>query len=322
MVVAADLAVTARDLTKRFGDHDVIRGLTFGVQRGTILGVVGASGGGKTTLMRMLLGLLRPTSGELTVFGHPPHELSAGDRRRFGYAPQLFAYSPDLSVAENMRFAASMYGMSWGRRSPRIRQALDLVNLWDARKRVGRDLSGGMQKRLQLAATLVHDPDIIFLDEPTAGIDPVLRATFWDHFRTLRDDGKTLVITTQYVTESEYCDGILALRDGRIVGRGTPAEVRRDVLGGEVVHIAGAGLDRQLPALVDGVVGVRTVRWLDAGTVEVIVDRAAEAVLALRVALDAAGIAEYEIAEQHPNFDDVFVRMMQGADGATPPPSD
>lgn len=322
MVVAADLAVTARDLTKRFGDHDVIRGMTFEVSRGTILGVVGASGGGKTTLMRMLLGLLRPTTGELTVFGRRPHELSAKDRRRFGYAPQLFAYSPDLSVAENMRFAASMYAMSWRGRGPRIRQALDLVNLWDARKRVGRDLSGGMQKRLQLAATLVHDPDIIFLDEPTAGIDPVLRATFWDHFRTLRDAGKTLIITTQYVTESEYCDGILALRDGRIVGRGTPAEVRRDVLGGEVVHITGPSLDRQLPALVDDVAGVRTARWLNAGTVEVIVDRAAEALSPIRSALDAAGIVGCEVVEAHPNFDEVFVRMMQGGDPSAPPPNE
>jgi len=165
MTEASNLAVAAQDLTKRFGDHDVIRGVSFEVRRGAIMGVVGPSAGGKTTIMRMLLGLLRPTSGELRVLSMRPHELTATDRDRIGYSPQLFALSPDLSVAENMRFAASIYGMRWSgpERSTKIRSALDLVNLWDARSRVGQNLSGGMQKRLQLAATLVHDPEIVFL---------------------------------------------------------------------------------------------------------------------------------------------------------------
>jgi len=311
-------AITARNLCKRFGDHDVIRDVGFEVRRGSILGVVGASGGGKTTLMRMLLGLLRPTSGDLTVFGRQPFDLSPEERGKLGYAPQLFAYSPDLSVAENMRFAASIYAMPWFGRAARIRVALDLVNLWEARGRVGRDLSGGMQKRLQLAATLVHDPDLIFLDEPTAGIDPVLRATFWEHFRVLRDEGKTLVVTTQYVTESEYCDEILALRNGQLVASGAPETVRRQVMGGDIVLVTAAALDRQAFGVIEGVEGVRQVRWLDGNTVEAVVDQAGSAVPALVGALNTAGICDVEVREEHPSFDEVFVRLMRGTEQTMP----
>jgi ABC-2 type transport system ATP-binding protein len=314
---AADPAVVARDLTKRFADHEVIRGISFEVRRGEIMGIVGASGGGKTTVLRMLLGLLPPSSGELRVLGRQPHEFSSRDRDRIGYSPQLFASSPDLSVAENMRFAASLYAMRWSRQAQRIRTALELVDLWEARSRVGSELSGGMQKRLQLAATLVHEPELIFLDEPTAGIDPVLRATFWDHFRHLRDEGRTLIVTTQYVTESEYCDDILALRDGRIVASGPPAAVRKRVMGGEVVRVEGPSLDGRALATVEAVAGVRQVRRLDGETLEVVVEDAGQAMPALLSGLQAAGITVRDVREEHPSFDEVFVRLMRGADGAS-----
>src|SRR4051812_41197962 len=165
-------AVVAVDIGKRFGDRDVVQGLSFEVQRGTIFGIIGPSGGGKTTTVRMLLGVMRPTSGDLRVLGREPHRFRRRDRERLGYMPQLFVLFPELSVMENIGFAASIYGMGlWGR-GKRIRRTLELVELWDARKRPAGLLSGGMQRRLELAATLLHNPDVIFLDEPTAGIDP------------------------------------------------------------------------------------------------------------------------------------------------------
>jgi len=189
-------AVVAVDIGKKFGERDVVEGLSFEVQRGTIFGIIGPSGGGKTTTMRMLLGVLRPTSGDLRVQGREPYKFRRRDRERLGYMPQQFVLFPELSVLENMGFSASIYGMGlWGR-SKRIRRTLELVELWDARSRPAGLLSGGMQRRLELAATLVHNPEVIFLDEPTAGIDPVLRAKFWDHFRALRDEGRTLIVTT------------------------------------------------------------------------------------------------------------------------------
>ena len=218
---AGDLALSAVEIGRTFGDQEVVKGLSFEVERGTIFGIVGPSGGGKTTTVRMLLGVLRPTSGTLTVLGREPARFRRRDRERLGYMPQLFVLFPELSVHENLDFAASVYGMSWFGRGKRLRRVLDLVELWDARKKPAAQLSGGMQRRLQLACTLVHNPEVIFLDEPTAGIDPVLRARFWEHFRELRDAGRTLIVTTQYVTEAEYCDRVLVLKDGQHVAEGT-----------------------------------------------------------------------------------------------------
>ena len=220
----------------------MVQGLSFEVKRGTIFGVIGPSGCGKTTTIRMLLGVMRPTSGELRVLGREPHKFRRRDRERLGYMPQQFVLFPELSVSENMGFAASIYGMSFFGRGNRIRRTLELVELWDARSRPAGQLSGGMQRRLELAATLIHDPDVLFLDEPTAGIDPVLRSKFWDHFRALRDEGRTIIVTTQYVTEAEYCDEILVLREGQKVAIGTPDAVRQMAMGGEVVTVSGPDL--------------------------------------------------------------------------------
>jgi ABC-2 type transport system ATP-binding protein len=302
--------VVAVDIGKRFGDLDVVQGLSFEVQRGTIFGIIGPSGCGKTTTVRMLLGVLRPTSGDLRVLGRQPHRFRRRDRERLGYMPQQFVLFPELSVMENMGFAASIYGMSLFGRGRRIRRTLELVELWDARDRPAGQLSGGMQRRLELAATLVHNPEVIFLDEPTAGIDPVLRAKFWDHFRALRDEGRTLIVTTQYVTESEYCDEILVLRDGQKVATGTPEEVRRMAIGGEVVTVAGPNLDRQAVAAIREVEGVHTVSWDGHDRLKVIVEDAGSTMPVLVEALRGANVEVDEVSEEHPSFDDVFVQLM------------
>jgi ABC-2 type transport system ATP-binding protein len=306
-----DPAVVAVEIGKRFGDRDVVEGLSFEVQRGTIFGLIGPSGCGKTTTIRMLLGVLRPTAGDLRVLGRQPHKFRRRDRERLGYMPQQFVLFPELSVLENMGFAASIYGMSFFGRGGRIRRTLDLVELWDAKDRPAGQLSGGMQRRLELAATLVHNPDVIFLDEPTAGIDPVLRAKFWDHFRALRDEGRTLIVTTQYVTESEHCDEILVLQDGRRVALGTPEEVRRLAMGGEVVTVAGPNLDRHAVTAIRAVEGVQKVSWDGQDQLKVIVEDAGSTVPVLVEALRAADIDVDEVSEQHTSFDDVFVQLME-----------
>ena len=315
-----DPAVVAVHVSKRYGDTDVVQGLTFEVERGQIFGIIGPSGSGKTTTMRMLLGVLRPTTGDLRVIGRQPHRFRRRERERLGYMPQLFVLFPELSVSENLNFAASVYGVSWFGRGKRIRQALEFVELWDARNRPASKLSGGMQRRLELAATLLHNPEVVFLDEPTAGIDPVLRAKFWDHFRELRDQGRTLIVTTQYVTESEYCDRILAMKDGQMVAIGTPEEVRRRAMGGEVVHVAGPDLNRQAIALMREVPGVRRVRRLEHDRLELIVEDAGPLVPVLLDTLRMAHVEVDEVTEQRPSFDDVFVRLMEADDaGVTRP---
>jgi ABC-2 type transport system ATP-binding protein len=314
-LASGDAAVVAEDLGRKFGDQEVVRNLTFEVKRGTIFGIIGPSGGGKTTTMRMLLGVLRPSSGTLRVLDREPARFRRRDRERLGYMPQLFVLFPELSVAENMGFAASIYGMAFFGRGRRIRRVLELVDLWDARDKTASQLSGGMQRRLELAATLIHNPEIIFLDEPTAGIDPVLRARFWEHFRDLRDQGRTLIVTTQYVTEAEYCDEILVLRDGAAVANGTPEDVRRKAMGGEVVTVTGEQLDWRATSVIREVEGVSDVRWESPTRLDVIAEDAGPTVPVLIEALREAGIEVDEVTEQHPSFDDVFVRLMEDGDG-------
>ncbi len=310
-----ELAVLAAGVSKRFDDKDVVQDLTFQIGRGQIFGIVGPSGCGKTTTIRMMLGVLKPSGGELLLMGRPPHLFRRRDRQRLGYMPQLFVLFPELSVWENLNFAASIYGMGWFSRGKRLESALDIVELGDARSRPAGQLSGGMQRRLELACVLVHEPDVLFLDEPTAGIDPVLRAKFWDHFRELRDAGRTLIITTQYVTESEYCDRVAVMRDGRLIAIGSPEEVRRQAMGGEAIRVTGPDLDRRAVTAIRGVEGVIRVRRSDDDALEVIAEDAGRAVPDLLEALAAADVEVTEVEEQRPSFDDVFVRLMEAAGG-------
>jgi len=303
-------AVSADGIAKKFGDNTVVNDLSFDVKRGTIFGIIGPSGCGKTTTVRMLLGVLRPTAGKLDVMGREPHKFRRRDRENLGYMPQKFVLFPELSVTENMGFAASIYGMPFWGRGKRIRRTLDLVELWDARSRPAGQLSGGMQRRLELAATLIHNPEIIFLDEPTAGIDPVLRAKFWEHFRALRDEGRTIIVTTQYVTESEYCDEILVLKDGEKIEIGTPDEIRQRAMGGEVVIVAGADLTSRALVAIREVAGVKSVNWAGRDRLKVIVEDAGSAVPVLIETLRTANIEVEEVSEQHASFDDVFVQLM------------
>lgn len=303
-------AVVAADIGKVFGDNTVVQGLSFEVQHGTIFGIIGPSGCGKTTTVRMMLGVTRPSAGTLRVLEREPHKFRRRDRERLGYMPQHFVLFPELSVLENMGFAASIYGMSIFGRGKRIRRNLELVELWDARDRPAGQLSGGMQRRLELAATLVHNPQVLFLDEPTAGIDPVLRAKFWEHFRALQNEGRTLIITTQYVTESEYCDEILVLRDGQKVATGTPEDVRRLAMGGEVVTVVGADLNRQAVTAIRAIPSVLRVNWSGSDRLNVVVEDGGLAVPLILDALREINVEVDEVSEEHVSFDDVFVHLM------------
>ena len=162
----------------------------------------------------MLTGTLGRTNGEITVLGEDPMHFTRGVRGKLAYMPQLFSLYEDLSAQENVGFVAALYGIGPFRRTGRIKRALEVVDLLDARHVLARDLSGGMQRRLELACALVHDPEVLFVDEPTAGIDPILREAIWDELRRLQSEGRTLVVTTQYVSEAEYCDQVALIPTG------------------------------------------------------------------------------------------------------------
>jgi ABC-2 type transport system ATP-binding protein len=296
---------------KRFDEAWAVRGLSFAIGSGTIFGLFGPSGSGKTTTLRLLLGLLGPDEGEPRVLGRPPGQFDAASRRKIGYLPQQFVLYPELSVQENLELAASLYGVGWFKRRGAIRRALHFVELWEHRRKVGSALSGGMKRRLQLAAALLHGPELLVVDEPTAGIDPILRAKVWDRFRELREAGNTIVVTSQYVSEAEYCDQIAVLGRGQLVAQGTPEQVRQQALGGELVLVTADGLTRDLVGALTALEGVRGARRPSYEQLELIVERADRAIPRLLAALADSGAEVKQVTQTRPNFDEVFVRLME-----------
>jgi ABC-2 type transport system ATP-binding protein len=306
--------------TKRFGDETAVDGITLNVDPGTILGVIGPSGAGKTTTIRMLTGALAPTEGAVQVLGEDPRRFSRRTRERIGYMPQLFSLYPDLTARENVDFVASLFGILWRTRHRRTREVLELVDLWDVRGRRAGALSGGMQRRLELAGALVHDPALLFLDEPTAGIDPLLRATIWDELHRLRDAGRTLLVTTQYVNEAEACDSVALISGGRLIALATPDELRREAVGGDIVEVETTGVVDGL-ALSD-LKHVHKVEQDGPRRLRFTVDDAAIATPDIVEAIAARGGEVATAREARPSFDDVFAALVERDRAAHASPAD
>ena len=301
--------VFVEGVSRGFGDVTALDDVTLSVRPGTILGVIGPSGSGKTTLVRILTGTLAPTSGTVRVLGEEPRHFRRQTREQIGYMPQLFVLYPDLTAAENVSFVASLFGLLWRRRHRRVREVLEFVGLWDARGRRAKDLSGGMQRRLELACALVHEPRLMFVDEPTAGLDPVLRQTIWQEFRRLRDEGATLVVTTQYVGEAEYCDQVAVLDVGRLIALDAPEQLRRQALGGEVIEIeTEAAFDA---AALRGTPGVLEIRQSAPRRFLVIADEAGAATPRVLEHIAGLGGTVASSSEYRPSFDEVFTSLVE-----------
>lgn len=310
---ANSAVVDAEGLTKKFGDEHAVRELSLRIRPGTVFGFIGPSGCGKTTTVRLLTGILRPTYGTVRVLGRAPHEFTTATRARIGYMPQLSVLYPNLSLWENLNFVGSIYGIPLRRRN-RLRRALEFVELYEDRKKRLRDTSGGMQRRLALAASLVHDPELLFLDEPTAGIDPMLRRKFWDHFDDLKQQGRTLMVTTQYVGEAAYCDLIGVMSEGRLLMIDTPDGLRHRAFGGEVLQVVAATrVDRTTVAELraeDFVIDAER-QGADGRSVRIVVDHADTAVPRLQHWFESHEVNVASVQHDMPPFDDVFVKLVE-----------
>jgi ABC-2 type transport system ATP-binding protein len=301
--------IVADGVTRAFDDHIAVKDVSFEVYPGTILGVVGPSGSGKTTTIRMLTGTLGRTAGQITVLGQDPMHFSRHVRGRIAYMPQLFSLYPDLSAQENVGFVAALYGIGPFRRRRLIRRALEVVDLTDVRHRLARDLSGGMQRRLELACALVHSPDVLFIDEPTAGIDPMLRQSIWDELHDLRGQGRTLMVTTQYVAEAEYCDRVALIVDGELVALDEPEALRQMVFGGDVLQIdTTRAVD---PDMLADASGVTRVRQTTPRQLFVTVEDAASLTPRIIDTLRQHGAEVAGIEEHQPTFDEVFTGLVE-----------
>lgn len=306
-----DKPIWVKDLTKEFGDQIVVKGISFAVTSGTVFGFIGPSGSGKTTTMRMLTGIYHPTSGEVQILGHAPGVFPRRERERIGYMPQNFVLYPDLSVWENLKFAAKIYGVGFGR-SKRMKELLNFVELTEHRNKRVRNISGGMQRRLSLATTLTHKPDLLFLDEPTTGLDPVLRKKFWDYFHNLKENGTTIFVTTQTVSDADQCDLVGLMVEGRLVAVDTPDGLRRQALGGEVIILsANDRIEYQHMQLLSQLPFVKRAERSGENKVHITVEDAATAIPEL-VEWSQRNSLNVESTQQYiPNFDDVFVMLIR-----------
>lgn len=223
MATTAAPAVVLRDVRKSFGEVTALDGISFQVERGELYGFLGPNGAGKTTAIRVLLGLTRRDAGSAQVLGAdaPPRSVI----HRVGFVPQEPALYRDLSVRQNLELFADIFGLPRARWAERFGEVLAFVNLAEKQDTLVRELSGGMVRRTSIAVAMVHDPDLLVLDEPTVGVDPELRASFWKHFEDLKGRGKSILITTHYVDEARRCDRVGFVRAGRLVAEGPPTEL-------------------------------------------------------------------------------------------------
>ncbi|MGD2143884.1 MAG: ABC transporter ATP-binding protein [Anaerolineae bacterium] len=245
----AHSAIVARGLTKKFGDFIAVDNIDFQVRRGEIFGFLGPNGAGKTTTIRMMLGLLSPTAGTVQVLGVPVSERPEALRPRVGYMAQRFSLYNDLTVLQNLRFYGRAYGVDDRILKERIQEALRMTSL-DGREHVHtRDLSGGWRQRLALNAAILHRPELVFLDEPTAGVDPVSRQAFWDLLYRLVAEGITVFVTTHYMDEAEHCHRLAFIQRGELIAMGSPEEIKRDVMSGGVLEINSDNTARAMQVL-------------------------------------------------------------------------
>lgn len=304
-------SIVAERLRKQFAGKEVLHNLSLSITQGSIFGLFGPSGSGKSTCIHLCCGHLRPDGGWLRVLGEEPIWFTSETQRRIGYAAQQFTLSLDLTTAANVSFVAGLYGIPEWQSGPHVRAVLELLELWEARNMRARTLSGGMRRRLTLASALVHNPDLLFADEPTANLDPILRGRVWQEFRRRAADGATLMITTQYIDEAEYCDRIGLMYRGTLIAEGHPAELRRLAFGGDLIDVV---VGDQTPGYLAGlskIAGVRRTETSPDRALRLVADDAQRAIPQLLQALQTSGAEVHSVAAYQPTFDEVFVRLIK-----------
>ena len=298
--------ILVENLTRRFGDFVAVDHISFSVNAGEIVGYLGPNGSGKTTTIRMLLGLLEPSDGQATVLGFDAFRQSEQVRARSGYMSQKFALYDDLTVWENLTFYGGVYGI---RERKSIEATLDLVGLAGHEAELARGLSAGWRQRLALAIALVHQPRLLFLDEPTSGVDPAARRLFWDLIYVLAAQGVTIFVTTHYMDEAEYCGRVGIMREGKLLAMDTPAELKRTVIPGDIWELQVEPLQKGLEACAsyDGVLRV----GLAGDHLKVITERGLSE-RQLRAGIRTNGLVILALERGEPTLEDVFLSLAKG----------
>jgi ABC-2 type transport system ATP-binding protein len=298
-----EAVIIVENLTRRFGDFIAVDHINFDVHQGEVVGYLGPNGSGKTTTIRMLLGLLEPSAGKATVLGFDAFRQSEQVRASAGYMSQKFAIYDDLTVLENLTFYGGVYGI---RDKARIIRTLELVGLNGHNATLTRSLSAGWRQRLALGIALVHEPKLLFLDEPTSGVDPTARRAFWDLIYELAEGGVTILVTTHYMDEAEYCERVGVMRDGKLLAMDTPLNLKKNIISGDVWEVYAEPLQDGLAVLpdVDGVVRV----GLAGDHLRTITEKGMKKDVLLK-ALKEKNINVRDVVVGEPTLEDVFISL-------------
>ena len=299
----SDAVVRVENLTRRFGEFVAVDHVNFEVGAGEIVGYLGPNGSGKTTTIRMLLGLLAPSDGKAIVLGFDAFRQSEDVRARAGYMSQKFALYDDLTVMENLVFYGGVYGI---RDKERIKATIELVGLNGHESTLTRSLSAGWRQRLALGIAVVHQPKLLFLDEPTSGVDPTARRAFWDLIYEMAESGVTILVTTHYMDEAEYCERVGIMRDGKLLAMDTPSKLKETVVPGDVWEVFAEPLRSGLTALhgVDGVLRV----GLAGDHLRTITERGKKKEELIKVLKDK-GVNVSNVVAGEPTLEDVFLSL-------------
>jgi ABC-2 type transport system ATP-binding protein len=299
----SETVIRVENLTRRFGDFVAVDHVNFDVHAGEVVGYLGPNGSGKTTTIRMLLGLLEPTEGKATVLGFDAFRQSEQVRVRAGYMSQKFAIYDDLTVLENLTFYGGVYGIT---DKARIKQTLELVGLNGHNFTLTRSLSAGWRQRLALGIALVHEPKLLFLDEPTSGVDPTARRAFWDLIYELAENGVTILVTTHYMDEAEYCERVGVMRAGKLLAMDTPSNLKKNIIPGDVWEVFAEPLEAGLLAL-PGIEGVLRV-GLAGDHLRTITEKGKKKDDILQ-ALQTQGVHVRDLVVGEPTLEDVFISL-------------
>jgi len=302
-----NVAVKVQNLTRTFGDFTAVDNISLEVSQGTIFGFLGPNGAGKSTTIRMLCGLLLPSGGRGTVAGYDIITRSEEIKQSIGYMSQKFSLYDDLTVEENINFFNGIYSVPEARRQERKDWVLELAGLKDRRSGLAKTLAGGFKQRLALGCAILHKPSILFLDEPTSGVDPVSRRNFWTLIYEMTRKGTTVFVTTHYMDEADYCDRLALIYRGRIVAEGTPNELRRDFMTRDVLEIEAEPLTGAMEALDRQ--GIETAMF--GSVLHATVLDAGAAIPIIRKTLGEANITVRRVDKIVPSLEDVFVTLIE-----------
>ena len=305
-------AVEVHDLVKRFGSFTAVSRISFRVEPGRVFGFIGPNGAGKSTTIKMLCGILSPTSGNGTVGGFDIQTQQNKIKQNIGYMSQKFSLYDDLTVEENINFYAGIYGLSREKKNERKEWIIRMAGLEKLRSGLTQTLSVGWKQRLALGCAIIHEPAIIFLDEPTSGVDPISRNNFWDLIRTMAEKGTTIFVTTHYMDEAEHCDRMALIYQGSIIVAGSPGELKTDFMKGDVLKISLPNSQQWLDKLTAMPVISETA--LFGSDIHAVVSDASKALPLIKQFLDRQKAAGYTIAKIEPSLEDVFISLIENYD--------